>query len=122
MDSLDVPHAAHNVEWERSELATVLAVSGAIAMVFAYVLLFQVLGGSAYASKFENGQLPAGFDPTSGQAAAATSLGAALFAVVAVIAAASIRSSKLVGGLAVLMLLAAMPYALLELITWQLAF
>jgi hypothetical protein len=122
MDSRNAQQRTRGMERERSELATVLAVSGWIAMVFAYLLVFSVLGDSGYASKFENGYLPAGFDATSGQTAAAVSLGAAVFAVVATIAAATIRSSRLVSGLAVLGLLAAMPYAGLELITWQLAF
>jgi hypothetical protein len=81
-----------------------------------------VLGGSEYASKFENGELPAGFDAAGGQVAAVISLGAAVFSFVAIVAAASIRGSKLIGVIAVVALLAAAPYLLLELVTWQLAF
>jgi hypothetical protein len=122
MDSVDVRPAVTSVERERSELAHVLAVSGSIAILFAYLCMFNVLGGTAYASKFENGELPAGFDATGGHTAAVVSLGAAAFAAVAIVAALSVRSSKVVGCIAILGLLAAMPYAVLELSTWQLAF
>jgi putative copper export protein len=109
-------------ERSRGDLANTLAVSGLMAIFLAYLLMFSVLGGAEYASKFENGELPAGFDAKGGQTAAVMSLGIAVFCFVAIAAAACIRGSKLVGVTAVLGLLAAVPYAPLELLTWQLAF
>jgi hypothetical protein len=109
-------------ERSRGDLANTLAVSGLMAIFLAYLLMFSVLGGAEYASKFENGELPAGSDATGGQTAAVMSLGIAVFCFVAIAAAACIRGSKLVGVTAVLGLLAAVPYAPLELLTWQLAF
>ena len=66
-------------ERSRGDLANTLAVSGLMAIFLAYLLMFSVLGGSEYASKFENGELPAGFDATGGQTAAVMSLGVAVF-------------------------------------------
>jgi hypothetical protein len=88
----------------------------------AYMAMFTVLGDTNYASKFENGELPAGFDRAGGQSAAVTSIGAALFALAVLVAALASRATKTVGVVAVLALLAAVPYVPLEFVTWQLAF
>jgi uncharacterized MAPEG superfamily protein len=106
----------------RGELANVLALVALPAIGIAYLAMFTVLGDTNYASKFENGELPAGFDGTGGQSAAVTSIGAALFALAVLVAALAGRPTKTVGVVAVLALMAAVPYVPLELVTWQLAF
>ena len=106
----------------RGELANVLAVAALAAVVVAYLMAFTVLGDTNYASKFENGVLPAGFDGSAGRAAAVSSLGFAAVAVVAIGGALVSRLTKTAGIVAVVLFLAAWPYALLEMVTWQLAF
>jgi hypothetical protein len=99
----------------------VLALVALPAIGVAYLAMFTVLGDTNYVSKFENGELPAGFDGTGGQSAAATSIGAALFALAVLVAALASRPTKTVGVVAVVALLAAVPCVPLEFVTWQLA-
>ena len=110
------------VDRSRGEAANVLAVAALFAVAVAYLTMFAVLGDTNYAVKFENGELPAGFDGSGGQVATVVSLGAVLFAFVAVATALGLRATKLVTTVAVVGLVAAVPYALLEFVTWQLAF
>lgn len=118
------PVATYRSPFERTRdgLGNALAVAGLGAIAIAYMMMFSVLGDTHYASKFENGALPAGVDPSAGQTAAVISLIAAACAVVAIGGAVGVRATKLVGTVAVVGVLAAVPYFVLELITWQLAF
>ncbi len=95
--------------------AVLLSVTAAAAMCIAYLLGFVVLGDSDMASKFENGVAPPGTDIGGIRAAAAGSVVAALGAWVSVIA-----SRRIIPIL--LMLLTSVPFALLSLVTVQLAF
>lgn len=106
----------------RSGTANGLAATALGALVIAYLLMFSVLGETAYASKFENGELPAGFDPAPGQFAAVGSVVCGVFAVVGMIVAMCLRTTKLVGTIAILGRIGIVPFALLAMITWQLAF
>jgi hypothetical protein len=106
----------------RGELANLLAVVALAAIGIGYLAMFSVLGDSNYASKFENGELPAGFDGAGGQTAAVTSVIGAVLAFALTVAAIACRLTKTVGTVAVLGLLAAVPYFVLALLTWQLAF
>ena len=99
-----------------------LALVALASIAIAYLQMFAVLGDTNYASKFENGELPAGADGSVGQLAAGTSVVAAVVALVAIVAALTCRTTKTVGVVAALGVLAAGPYAILELVTWQLAF
>ena len=106
----------------RGELANVLSVSAALAIVFAYSCAFTILGDSAYASKFENGVLPDGVDVANGEVAAVGSLGCAMLAWCLLACALASRVTKTAGVVAVLGVLAAVPYAAIELVAWQLVF
>ncbi|WP_163797416.1 hypothetical protein [Mycolicibacterium sediminis] len=115
-------HSDTSTEDSRGVAANMLALGALASMAIAYLQMFTVLGGTHYASKFENGELPAGVDGSAGELAAGSSIVAAVLALVAIAAALSRRVTKTVGVAAVLVVLAAGPYAILEFITWQLAF
>jgi hypothetical protein len=106
----------------RRDVANVLAVLGLLALGVGYLAMFTVLGDTNYAVKFENGELPPGFDGSGGQFAAVMSVVAALVAFAGIVGAASIRTTKLVAVIIAVGLLAAMPYVPLALFTWSLAF
>jgi hypothetical protein len=106
----------------RGEFANVLSLTALIPMIVAYVTMFAVLGDGNYASKFENGELPAGVDPTSGHTAAVTSLICALAAFALIGGALASRVTKTSGSVFGLLVLVGMPYALVEFVVWQLAF
>jgi hypothetical protein len=105
-----------------ADLAHALSLAALLAVGVAYMAMFGVLGDSNFAVKFENGEVPPGFDITGGQTAAVVSAGAALLAFILIAAAGCVRTSKLAAVVAVLGLLAAVPYAPLELLTRGLAF
>ena len=113
---------AQDIERSKGELANVVALTALPAIFFAYLAMFTVLGDTNYASKFENGELPPGFDGTGGQTAAIVALVCAVFAFIAVVGSLSVRTTKTAGVVAVLGFLAAIPLVPLEFFTWALAF
>lgn len=91
-----------------------LSMIGIVAMVVAYMLAFTVLSDTDLASKFENGVTPPGTDVAGLRAAAVGSIVAAAGAWIAVIA------SRMTVPI-VLVLIVSAPFALLSLVTLQLA-
>jgi hypothetical protein len=114
--------SAQDIERSKGELANVVALTAMPAIFFACLAMFTVLGDTNYASKFENGELPPGFDGTGGQTAAIVAPICALFALIAVVGSLRIRATKTAGVVAVLGFLAAIPLVPLEFFTWALAF
>ena len=53
-------HSDTSTEDSRGVAANALALGALASMAIAYLQMFTVLGGTHYASKFENGELPAG--------------------------------------------------------------
>jgi hypothetical protein len=93
-----------------------------VAIGIAYLSMFAVLGNGDYSDEFENGRMPTTFDASGGQVAAVISLVAAIAAFSCIVAAGRIRATSVVIVVALVGLLAAAPYALLEMLTWQLTF
>ncbi len=106
----------------RDQWAHGLALVALPALVLAYASTFVVLGSSDYASKFENGRLPADFDGSGGREAAVVSIVCAALAVVLVVGALAAKVTKATATITLLVVVAVIPYALLELVTWELAF
>lgn len=95
--------------------AVLLSVTAFAAMIIAYLLGLTVLGDTDMASKFENGVTPEGTDTGGLRTAAGGSVVAALGAW-----AAAITSRRVLPILLVLVI--SVPFALLSLVTLQLAF
>ena len=104
----------------RRDVANLLALAALLAIGVGYLAMFSVLGDTNYAVRFEQGEFPPGFDGSSGQLAAVVVVAAGLFAFVGIVAAASIRTTKLVGVVIAVGLLAAIPYVPMALFTWAL--
>jgi hypothetical protein len=91
-------------------------------LVSAYASTFVVLGSSDHALQFENGELPVGFNASGGREAAVVCIVCAVLAVVLVVGALAAKVTKATGTITVLVALAVIPYASLELVMWQPAF
>ncbi|MGE2837142.1 hypothetical protein [Mycobacterium sp. SMC-4] len=100
---------------EEADRRVMLSIAGLAGMFVAYLLALTVLMDTNMASKFENGVAPTGTDVAGVQTTVILSIVAAGGAVVA-----SLASGKTV--VAVLAVLAFVPFGLLSLITLGLAF
>jgi hypothetical protein len=103
------------IQEQDRDRAVLLSITAIAAMVIAYLLGLTVLGDTDMASKFENGVAPPGTDIGGLRTAAAGSIVAAGCAWTA-----AITSRRVIPIL--LVLLISVPFALLSLVTLQLAF
>jgi hypothetical protein len=98
------------VDSSKGAVANLLALVALFAFCVAFLAAWSVLSDSAFAVKFENGEVPPGTDVASAQTAVWISIGALVFGVASVVAAAVLRATRLVTTVFILTIAAAPIY------------
>jgi hypothetical protein len=110
------------IEKSKAEVANLLALVALLAFGVAFVAAWSVLGDSAFAVKFENGDVTPGTDVATAQIAAWITFGALVFGVASVVAAAALRTTRVVTAVVILTIITAPFYVPVGLLVYGLAF
>jgi hypothetical protein len=110
------------VDKSKAEVANLIALAALLAFGVALLAAWSVLGDSAYAVKFENGEVPPGTDTATEQSAVWITVGAFVFGVASVVAAAAVRTTRVASAVFMLTIITAPVYIPVAPLVYGLAF